>query len=94
MLCDNCKAAIPTLKTRLAHVNQALWALGTRYHDFLPFELIDAILNSNGFFEIDNFDRKGQTCTSIQSYVGDDKWLHVSWYKMDSGRYEVTAYVN
>jgi hypothetical protein len=30
----------------------------------------------------------------IHEAVGHNRWLALTWYKMDSGRYEVVAYVS
>lgn len=91
MICTNCQAQIPTLKSRLNRVNAKLHELGLTYHQFVPYEQIDAILKQEGFEDTvgaSEGDKKLDVC------VGEGKWLHISWYRMGSGRYEVVAYVN
>ena len=94
MLCENCKATIPTLKTCVSRVNQLLWELGTEYHSSVPFKQIDIVLRANGFLTTGESTAEGGTLTNFNACVGKGKWLHVSWHKMSSGRFEVTAYVN
>jgi len=71
-----------------------LWELDTKYHTSVPFKMIDAILHSNDFLTTGEATAECETLTSLNACVGEGKWLHISWYKMPSGRFEVTAYVN
>lgn len=95
MICENCKAKIPTLETRLKRVNKALYILGTGYHATLGYSLnaIDRILTGNGFNDPET------TVTPsndgwLHCPVGEGKYLHITWHRMASRLYEVTAYVN
>ena len=78
--------------TRL--VNEVLWTLGHNiYHDSIPLDHINETLDAYGFDRLEAMllcGRDGRICES----VGHSKWLSLSWHKMESGRYEVTAYVS
>lgn len=96
MLCENCNSKIPTTQSRQRKVNDALHALGLVYYEHLGDALVrtyDA-LRANGFTEPE----VGYTLPSnqgrIHGEVGDGKWLTVNFFRMESGRYEVVAYVN
>jgi hypothetical protein len=99
MNCETCKAKIPTLHTRLVRVNADLYQLGLEYRDTLSYSLnaIDRILLANGFV-ITSGSIELAICTGINGQrhieVGEGKWLSLSWYRLDSGRYEIVAYVN
>ena len=93
MLCENCKAEIPSLKTRLKRVNDFLHALGLYYHETLPLSDIDTILEANGF-QPPMWSYSSQKGETQRHAVGTDKWLTASFHRMDSGRWEVVAYVN
>jgi len=88
-LCTECKAKIPTISTRRKRVNEALHYLGTYYHNILPLSRINEILEENGFSPA-TFSQIGH----VHEYVEDGTWLSVSYYRMDSGNWEVVAYVN
>lgn len=75
------------------YVNNELSNLGKKYHDGLPIQQIDDILDAYDFKETEPAiycGRDGRT----NEKVGDRTWLSLSWHKMDSGRYEVVAYVS
>lgn len=91
MNCSTCKAKIPTLASRLRKVNGKLWDLGLTYHEHVPHTEIDGILKQEGFEDTIGASYDGH---KLNCSVGDGKWLHVSWYRMQSGRYEIVAYVN
>ncbi len=95
MLCENCKATLPTLKTRTRRVNEHLSVIGMAYWNTLAeaFQAIDGALLSNSFSEMSEATEEAGTENSLHANVGE-KWLHISWHQMISGRYEVTAYVN
>jgi hypothetical protein len=81
-----------TRTTTRKHTNDALHTLGLQYHDGLPIGKIDAILAANGFNETEPAiycGREGR----VSLEIGDKQWLQLSWYKMESGRYEIVAYV-
>ena len=92
--CTDCQARIPSLKARLNRVNGILADLGRRYHDYLPVFQIDTALIESGFEPLDAtvsfLGCEGRT----HEPVGEDKWISISWHRMDSGRWEVVAYVN
>lgn len=96
MNCETCQAKLPTLKTRLTRVNEALHQLGMEYHDTLSYSLsaIDRTLAANNFKEIESHPIFSGQGGALHQEVGEGKWLTVSWYRFESGRYEVTAYVN
>lgn len=89
MNCETCKAKLPTLKTRLTRVNDALHYLGTYYHNTLPLHEINDILTLHGFQEA-TFGQAG----SVHEEVGEGKWLSMTFHRMDCGSWEVVAYVN
>lgn len=93
-LCTNCNAKLPTMARRLAHVNVALWQLGLTYHKTLPIHAIDSALTAHGFVStaVWTFCPGGEV--KLHEPVGDGKWLSVSAHKMESGNWEVVAYVN
>ena len=74
-------------------VNNTLHDLGTRYHDGLPITEIDAALVEGGFAQTEPAIYCGRD-GSCHQQVGGRTWLSLSWHKMESGRYEITAYVN
>jgi len=75
-------------------VNAALHELGRVYHDGLPIAQIDAALSANGFDETEPAIYCGRDGSCSPMQVGARTWLSLSWHKMESGRYEVTAYVS
>ena len=94
-LCANCKTAMPSLKTRLTRVNTRLHGMLTYFDNMgAAFRLIDSALVASGFEETNGCTETAGTETSFHGNVGEGKWLHITWYRMESGRYEVTAYVN
>lgn len=94
MNCQTCEAKLPTLKTRLTRVNEALHKLGLNYHNFLPVYDVDAALVDNGFNATELWDSRIGDVTRIHEEVGEGKWVTVVCTKMDSGRWELVAYVN
>jgi hypothetical protein len=75
-----------------SHVSRKLQALPI-YHDGLPLTEFDNILASEGFSELEGAiycGRDGQS--HVQ--VGSKTWFTFTWHKMESGRYEVVAYVS
>ncbi len=74
-------------------VNDRLYDIGLTYWESIPLSLIDMALVDNGFTELEGAiycGRDGQTSEQI----GERTWLALSWHKMESGKYEVVAYVN
>lgn len=81
------------LRHRTKLVNNRLHVLGLGYHDLLPIAQIDLILTDNGFQPTEPAIYCGAD-SKFHEPVGDGKYLTITWHKMESGRYEVTAYVN
>jgi hypothetical protein len=76
------------------HVNSELHRLGTKYHDSLPIQDINDILDAYDFRETEPAIYCGRDGHSHEQ-VGDKTWLSLSWHKMEqTGRYEVVAYVS
>src|ERR1700675_601935 len=86
MNCETCKAKLPTLKTRLTRVNDALHQLGLELWTSVPYHRIDTALEANVF----NAPTYGAGTTQDRTHeeVGDGKWLTLSLYRHESGRYE------
>lgn len=82
-----------TLTTARRRVNNSLHDLGTRYHDGIPVHEIDAILVANNFDETEPAIYCGRVGRALIP-VGQKAWLALSWYKMESGRYEIVAYIS
>jgi hypothetical protein len=93
-LCSNCQAKLPTLAARLSRANAELWQLGHTYYLTVPFDTIDGILSRNGFRTTRDTEETVSHTNGLHAYVGESKWLHINWHKMESGRWEVVAYVN
>lgn len=72
--------------------NKALAEL-PNYHDSIPLVAIDRCLTDAGFSETDGGIYCGRQGTSIEQ-VGPRTWLSLSWYRMESGRYEIVCYVS
>lgn len=92
-LCTQCKAQIPTIKTRLNHVNDSLHRIGMSLYQFQSdgMALVYDALKANGFTEwadsqfVDN---------RLHQSVGEGKYLTVVTHRYETGRYEIVAYVN
>ncbi len=94
--CENCKARIPNappLRTRLNRVNSALALLGRTYWETVSEALseVEAALQHEGFSLPEDHDTYDAHALLP---VGEGKYLSLNLYRMASGRYEVTAYVN
>ena len=74
-------------------VNVKLYELGKHYHHVLPLSDIDCALLCAGFNVLEEAIYCGRDGHSHEQ-VGPRTWLSLSWHKMESGRYEVTAYVS
>ena len=82
-------------------VNNALSKLPV-YHDSIPFNLIREIVESIGKTVVLDVDdqplegvlfcgEKGQSLFALK----DSRYgLSLSWYRMESGRYEIVTYIN
>lgn len=95
-LCTNCKAQIPTMARRLMRLNSELHQIGLEYHNTLGGSLVrvyDA-LRAHGFIEPEVGYTLPHPSGNILAEVGEGKWLTLSYHRMESGRYEIVAYVN
>lgn len=81
-------------------VNKELYELGKVYRDYIPWEGIENILEKVGTYPLqedgERFQgffcgRSGQAHFPLYEEKRD--WLHLSWYKLESGNYEIVAYV-
>jgi len=90
MKCERCRAELGTMAARLNKVNASLHNLGLTYHTSLPVYQIDSILVDNGFVATD----WTGVSTRLHQEVGDGKWLSIVCHRMESGNWEVVAYVN
>jgi hypothetical protein len=87
----------PNQKMRVKRViNKQLYDMGRIFWPSLSeaADLIGEMLVSGG---LDPEPLEGFWCGSsgrISGHVGNNLWIVVSWYKMDSGRYEVTSYLS
>lgn len=93
--CENCKTKIPTMVTRLHNLNCAL-ANGRQYFDTLGAGLLFVYdtLRRFGFQEPDVEYSITQPDGRLHLEIGEGKWVTASWHRMESGRFEVVAYVN
>lgn len=73
-------------------VNRQLQQLAI-YHDGLPLTQIDNILADNGFSALEEAIYCGRE-GKVHEQIGSKTWLLMTWYKMESGRYEIVAYVS
>jgi len=86
------------LRTAIEQVNTDLNKLTfQKYHPQIPLSQIEDIVKDAGFPPPTGWSRaiigpQGMTATTINK--SPDIFLHLSWYKMESGRFEVIAYVN
>lgn len=97
MLCENCKAKIPTVETRARRVNRELQVAGLNYYDTIgeTTQVLRDTLTRNGFsVELFCFDDVDTNRYKVHFDAGDRLWLTASIYRMASGRYELTAYLS
>lgn len=75
-------------------VNEVLFKFGRVYHDSVPLAELSALLRWNGFDGLDDIllvcGREGR----LHESVGRNRWFTLTWYKMESGRYEIVAYLS
>ena len=81
------------LKRDTKAVNDALYGMGRTYHQSVPLDAVNGLLTHYGFNELDAMLLCGHE-GSLHENVGRNRWLSLTWYKMESGRYEVVAYVS
>lgn len=87
------RAAANQLKRDTKAVNDALYDMGRTYHQSVPLDAVNGLLTHYGFNELDAMLLCGRE-GSLHENVGRNRWLSLTWYKMESGRYEVVAYVS
>jgi len=87
-------AARRQLKKDLTWVNRVLDEMNRNvYHDGVPLNRVNDALRAHGFDELEAMilcGREGR----LNEPVGRFRYLSLTWYKMESGRYEVVAYVS
>ena len=82
--------------TRRHRANRALHQLTrNHYFDAIPLTQIRAVLSAHGF-QTGSLDGIycGATGQADPAQVGDRTWLALSWYRMGTGRYEITCYLS
>ena len=72
--------------------NRLLAAL-PNYHPFIPISDIDSALTAAGLRETESAIYCGREGHSTMQ-VGEKSFLSLSWFKMESGNYEIVAYVS
>ena len=77
----------------MKRVNDGLYQIGLKYWDYLPIYEIDSMLVENGFEATEVAIYCGRV-GSAHEEVGHGKYLTFNWHRMDSGRYEIVAYLN
>lgn len=65
-----------------------------RYFDGLPLTSIFGILEAEGFTPENLYGIYCGATGNVHEQVGPRTWFRMDWYRMESGRYEVTAYVS
>ena len=88
------KSNVTTEAKAAKNVNNRLHELGLTYHEGLPLDTIATLLSAHGF--------RGEAMDGIYTgtegrmsdQVSAKRWIHMTWYKMPSGRFEIVAYVN
>lgn len=75
-------------------VNDRLYDIGRTYPSSLPIAEINEALAHHGFDELESAIYCGREGNCSPQQVGERTWLALSWHKMESGKYEVVAYVN
>jgi hypothetical protein len=87
------RVAANQLKRDTRAVNDALYGMGRTYHDGVPLTTVSELLVHYGFDALEDMLLCGHV-GSFNAEVGRNRFLTLSWYRMESGRYEVVAYVN
>ena len=73
-------------------VNAKLHEMGRVYHHGLPIHIIAGWLEEEGFSPMEAAIYCGAQ-GRVHEQVGPHTWLALTWYKMESGRYEIVAYL-
>jgi hypothetical protein len=84
----------------LKNINNFLNQIGKTYHEQIPLSDMFSIIKNNDFIPIQE-EWSGFLCGSegralielINNRTSKKKHLCLSWYRMPSGKYEVTSYV-
>lgn len=91
---------MPTRATLRNRTNKALYRLTyNSYFDAIPLDTILAIVRDNIGEVVDEDGSSlsvilcGDNSRTRFHIAGFPAYLHLAWYKMQSGHYEVTAYV-
>ena len=80
-------------RTARRKANGDLYALGLRYHESIPLGELDHILAKYGFNVTEEAIYCGRDGHNVEK-IGNWSWFVLSWHRMDSGRYEIVAYVS
>lgn len=95
MFVETMSAKPPSLKTRINRLNRDLANLTRNtYFKYLPVFELGQVIERHGF---EKSDMQGIYCGhSGQSThdLGENVWMNVSWYRMESGNYEVMVYAS
>lgn len=93
--------ASPTKRTVRNRINRELGKSIDTYHEEIPLDEIFDIVKSHGHTVVDKAgdEWSGILCGEIGQMnariIGQyEYYLHLSWYKMQSGRWEITVYVS
>ena len=81
------------LRGNTKSVNEYLYELGRAFHVSVPLDRVNDVLRVYGFDELESMllcGREGR----LHEPVGRNRWLALTWYKMESGRYEIVAYLS
>lgn len=83
--------------TRRHQANRRLHALTRNcYFESIPVAQVQAILAKHGFQPepLDGIYCGAQGQIDPPAQVGEHTWCCLSWYRMGSGRYEITCYLS
>jgi hypothetical protein len=82
-------------KKAVKRANDVLADLGKKYHNSIPLQAISDILEVNGFdpSKVGNGIFVGASGRAHEP-VGFGVYLTMTWYKMESGQYEIVAYLS
>lgn len=87
------RAAANQLKSDTTWCNRILSEMFATFTDGVPLDRVNDALRAKGFDQLEPMllcGREGR----LHEAVGRNRWLSLTWYKMESGRYEVIAYVS
>lgn len=96
--CSECKDARTTKarKAKLDAVNERLYNVGAIYYSTFTAatQAIELALSISGYCSVLHPVHDGRTCFRIHEEVGVKVWLTATLYRMESGNWEVVAYVS